>query len=119
MVKLIIGGASGFVGTEIIRQSLSNPSITAVYALARKPVAVPEGTTAGADTGKLKSLVVEDFEKYPEEVKEQLADADATIWYEPTISLRDIDLGEHDLIYHSAYQGFGRVASEDERHAVR
>lgn len=80
MVKLIIGGATGFVASEIIRQSLSNPKITAIYALARKPIAVPEGTAPGADTSKLKSLVVKDFEKYPEDVKAQIADADGAIW---------------------------------------
>ncbi|KAK7182750.1 hypothetical protein DPSP01_013486 [Paraphaeosphaeria sporulosa] len=80
MVKLIIGGATGFVATEVIRQSLSNPKITAIYALGRKPIAVPEGTAPGADTSKLKSLVVKDFEKYPEDVKAQLADADGAIW---------------------------------------
>jgi len=79
-MKLIIGGATGFVATEIIRQSLGNPKVTAIYALARKPVSVPQGVPAGADTSKLKSLVVKDFEKYPEDVKEQIADADAAIW---------------------------------------
>ena len=80
MVKIIVGGATGFVGSEIIRQSLSNPNITAIYALARKPIPVPEGTAPEADTSKLKSLVVKDFEKYPEDVKAQLADADGAIW---------------------------------------
>jgi len=80
MVKLIIGGATGFVATEIIRQSLSNPKITTIYALGRKPIAVPTGTAPGADTSKLKSLVVKDFENYPEDVKAQLADADGAIW---------------------------------------
>ncbi|KAK3207347.1 hypothetical protein GRF29_103g738502 [Pseudopithomyces chartarum] len=80
MVKLIIGGATGFVASEIIRQSLSNPNITTIYALGRKPIPVPEGTAPGADTSKLKSLVVQDFENYPEDVKAQIADADGAIW---------------------------------------
>lgn len=80
-MKLIVGGATGFVATEIIRQSLLNPKITQIYALARKPVAVPAGVGKDVDTSKLKSLVIKDFEKYPEDVKEQIADADAAIWY--------------------------------------
>jgi hypothetical protein len=80
MVKLIIGGATGFVASEIIRQSLSNPNITTIYALGRKSIPVPEDTAPGADTSKLKSLVVQDFENYPEDVKAQIADADGAIW---------------------------------------
>jgi uncharacterized protein YbjT (DUF2867 family) len=36
-MKLIITGATGFVGTEVIRQALSNSTITSIIALARKP----------------------------------------------------------------------------------
>ncbi|KIW24019.1 uncharacterized protein PV07_09758 [Cladophialophora immunda] len=79
-MKLIISGATGFVATELIRQCLNNPSITTVVALARRPITVPDNLGPGADTAKLKSVVLEDFAKYPDDVKEQLEGADACIW---------------------------------------
>lgn len=79
-MKLIVTGATGLVGTEVIRQSLKNPKITSVIALGRRPVSVPKNAGEGVDTSKLKSLVLEDFTNYPQDVKAQLADADACIW---------------------------------------
>ncbi|KAJ7749828.1 putative nucleoside-diphosphate-sugar epimerase [Mycena maculata] len=77
-MKIIIAGASGFVATELVRQSLSHPKLTSVVALARKPVAAPPN--AGADASKLTSIVVKDYEHYPDDVKAAFAGADACIW---------------------------------------
>ncbi|KAJ7743545.1 putative nucleoside-diphosphate-sugar epimerase [Mycena olivaceomarginata] len=77
-MKLIIAGATGFVAQELIRQSLRHPDIKSVVALARRPVAAPPG--AGGDGSKLKSVVVKDYDDYPEEVRRELAGADACIW---------------------------------------
>lgn len=79
-MKLIVTGASGYVGSELIRQSLRVPEITSVIALARKPVQVPDKLEEGSDPSKLKSVVVEDYGKYPDEVKKEFEDADACIW---------------------------------------
>ncbi|KAJ9610681.1 hypothetical protein H2200_005458 [Cladophialophora chaetospira] len=79
-MKLVVSGATGFTATEVIRQSLSNPRITSVLALARRPVTVPENLPPGADTSKLKSVVVEDFGKYFDDAKKQLEGTDACIW---------------------------------------
>ncbi|KAI1471667.1 NAD(P)-binding protein [Daldinia caldariorum] len=79
-MKLIISGASGFVAKEIIRQSLSRNEITSIVALARKPVSVPEKLSPDANPSKLKSIVIDDYEHYPEEVKKEFAGAAACIW---------------------------------------
>ncbi|GAP87904.1 putative nucleoside-diphosphate-sugar epimerase protein [Rosellinia necatrix] len=79
-MKLIISGATGFVGREVLRQSLSHPKITSVVALARTPVAIPEGLPTGSDTSKLKAVVIQDYEVYPGEVKKELSGAHACIW---------------------------------------
>lgn len=76
-MKLIVAGATGFVATEVIRQSLKSTAITSVIALARRSVPIPDGS----DGSKLKSVVVKDFLNYSEEDKKQLAGADACIWY--------------------------------------
>ncbi|KAI1473805.1 NAD(P)-binding protein [Daldinia eschscholtzii] len=79
-MKLIISGATGFVAREVIRQSLSRNEITSVVALARKPVSIPEKLPPDANPSKLKSVVIEDYENYPEEVKNEFAGAAACIW---------------------------------------
>ena len=80
-MKLIIAGASGFVATEVIRQSLRIPKVTSVIAIARRPVSAPSNLGQGADTSKLHSVVIDDYDVYPDDVKAQLAGADACIWY--------------------------------------
>ncbi|KAK9365087.1 hypothetical protein V1509DRAFT_643052 [Lipomyces kononenkoae] len=79
-MKLIVAGATGFVGTELIRQALSHPGVTSVLALARRPTRVPQKTAPGADPSKLKSVVCDNFEDYPESVKKELSGADACVW---------------------------------------
>ncbi|PRP82340.1 hypothetical protein PROFUN_10244 [Planoprotostelium fungivorum] len=79
-MKLVITGGSGFVATEVIIQSLCNPSITSVIALARRPLSLPTSLPPTADVNKWKSLVVSDYSTYPEDVKRELSDADACIW---------------------------------------
>lgn len=81
-MKLVIGGSSGFVGTELIRQALSNPAITSIVGLSRRETTVPTSVDAAS---KLKSIVCDNFETYPESIKEELQDVDACIWYVPTI----------------------------------
>ncbi|KAK0749665.1 putative nucleoside-diphosphate-sugar epimerase [Schizothecium vesticola] len=78
-MKLIITGASGLVATELIRQSLRMREITKVVALARKPVSAPADVSP-ADAAKLQSVVLDDYERYPDDVRAQLAGADACIW---------------------------------------
>ena len=80
-MKLVIAGATGFVATELIRQSLSNPKITSVIALARRLVSTPSNLGPNADSSKLRSVLVENYGSYPDDVIEQLAGVDACIWY--------------------------------------
>ena len=79
-MKLIVTGATGFVGTEVIRQSLHNPKITSVIALARRPVSTPSNLDQDADLSKLHSVTLKDYDVYSDEVKKHFAGADACIW---------------------------------------
>jgi uncharacterized protein YbjT (DUF2867 family) len=79
-MKLIVTGASGFCGTEIVRQALLHPQITTLVAIARRPVAAPPSVTDPALRAKLRSVVVPDYLTYPEPVRAELAGADACIW---------------------------------------
>lgn len=84
-MKLIVAGATGLLGTEIIRQTLHIPEITEVIALARKPITLDEGS----DSSKIKSVIIQDYGEYPDDVKAEFAGADACIWcvYPDTIFL--------------------------------
>ncbi|EXJ57465.1 hypothetical protein A1O7_07813 [Cladophialophora yegresii CBS 114405] len=79
-MKLLIVGGTGFVATEIIRQSLASPEITSVVTLARRPVEVPQNLGGHVGPSKLKSVLLQDFTKYSEDVKAQLENVDACIW---------------------------------------
>ena len=77
-MKLIVAGATGFVGKEVIRLSLKRPDITTVIALSRTPVLpAPED---GTDVSKLRNVIIKDYGGYPDSVKNDLAGADACIW---------------------------------------
>nr|CDP29391.1 Putative protein of unknown function [Podospora anserina S mat+] len=83
-MKLIIAGSTGFLATELTRQSLSNPLITSLITLGRKPCPPPDPSTLlpNADLSKLKSVILEDFDRddYPDNIKSDLSNADACIW---------------------------------------
>lgn len=80
-MKLIVAGATGFVGAEVVRQALSHPAVTSVVALARRATPVPANIGPDANVSKLTSTICDDFDNYSESVKADLAGADACIWY--------------------------------------
>ncbi len=82
-MKLIITGASGYVGMELVRQSLKRPEITTIIALSRKPVSVPSDVGGDSNEARLRSVVIEDYGEYPEDVRKEFKGADACIWYVP------------------------------------
>ncbi|OAR02377.1 hypothetical protein LLEC1_02596 [Akanthomyces lecanii] len=79
-MKLIVVGATGLIGGEVIRQALSHKSITSVVALGRRPTTPPKSITAAPALEKFQSVTLEDFTNYPDDVKQQLSGADACIW---------------------------------------
>ncbi|KAK1753748.1 succinate-semialdehyde dehydrogenase [Echria macrotheca] len=78
-MKLIIAGASGYVATEVVQQSLRMKEIHTVVALARKPVVASSGVSP-AEAAKLRSVVIDDYETYPEHTRREFEGADACIW---------------------------------------
>lgn len=89
-MKFIVTGATGFVGSEVVRQALRNPAVTSVIVIARKAFQAP----ANEDASKLTSIVLDDWTSpYTESLIEYIKDADACIWYiNPSISTRQFCL---------------------------
>ncbi|CAK5267510.1 unnamed protein product [Mycena citricolor] len=75
-MKLIITGATGFVGKEILSQASKHPRITSIVTVSRSAIAAPEGVPAD----KFQSLVVSDYDQYTDEAKKAFAGAGACIW---------------------------------------
>ena len=82
-MKLIIVGATGFVATEVLRQALSNSSITSIITLSRKPVEPPPDLPSDNKNQKLQSIIMKNYgeDSWTDDVKKELEGADACIWW--------------------------------------
>ncbi|PVH79088.1 putative nucleoside-diphosphate-sugar epimerase [Cadophora sp. DSE1049] len=74
-MKIILTGSSGFIGTEILSQAISNPEITSIVALSRKPL--PEKF---ASNPKVSVVIIEDFASYTPDVLKKLEGVEGCIW---------------------------------------
>lgn len=70
-MKLLLTGATGFAGGEVLRQALADPRVDAVVVLTRRPL--PQ------QHAKLRQLVLSDFLDY-RQVAPALLQVDACIW---------------------------------------
>lgn len=73
-MKIIITGATGTIGSAILKNCLQNPSITSVIVLSRR--ALPQDITSS----KLSTIIISDFTEYDAALLSQLVSADAAIW---------------------------------------
>lgn len=74
-MNVIITGATGFVGKEVLQQAVASEKIKHIFVLTRKAL-------ADEISKNEKVTVIEhaDFSSYPQEVTSQLAGAEACIW---------------------------------------
>lgn len=79
-MKVILFGASGFIGAGSLEALLNHPAVTEVVTVSRRPL-----TNAPASS-KIRSVILSDFFSYPEDVVSQLATAEACIWCVGTYS---------------------------------
>jgi uncharacterized protein YbjT (DUF2867 family) len=77
-MKILLTGSTGFIGSEVLSQCLAHPAITSIIALSRRPL--PESITKEKDTSKLKTVIVEDFTKWEDDVLRDCEGAEACIW---------------------------------------
>lgn len=71
-MKLIITGATGFIGGEVLHQATLNKEVDSIVVLARRQPAI--------FSPKIQFIKVEDFLNFSQEVLSVIADADACVW---------------------------------------
>jgi len=74
-MKVIVTGATGFVGGEVLRQCIRNPATTSIIVITRKELS-PEVT----NNSKVKVIIHKDFAEYPESLLRELTGAEACLW---------------------------------------
>jgi uncharacterized protein YbjT (DUF2867 family) len=82
-MKVIVAGATGFVGSEVLYTALQHPAVTSVVSLTRRAVVDPRVV----EHAKWESILLDDFEHYPPDVMTRLQGAVGCIWLETHILL--------------------------------
>jgi uncharacterized protein YbjT (DUF2867 family) len=75
MVKVILTGATGFVGQAVTRYCLSRPDITSIVVISRRPL--PKTLI---ENEKISVIIHENFMSYPDVVLKALEGAVACLW---------------------------------------
>ena len=71
-MKIIVTGANGFVGSEVVSQLLADPRVTQVTALTRRPLELPDP--------RFVNLLHEDFSSYGDDLLDKVSDHLGCIW---------------------------------------
>ncbi|KAF7189538.1 Leucinostatins biosynthesis cluster protein T [Pseudocercospora fuligena] len=71
-MKIILSGATGFIGSAVLQRLISLPEITSILVLSRRPLEVKNP--------KIQTVIVEDFHNYKQHELDQLSGAEACIW---------------------------------------
>jgi uncharacterized protein YbjT (DUF2867 family) len=74
-MKVILSGATGFIGGEVLNQALVHPAITSLVCLTRRALSEPASINP-----KVKTVILTDFLTYTPEILSQLEGAESCIW---------------------------------------
>jgi uncharacterized protein YbjT (DUF2867 family) len=85
-MKLIVAGATGFIGSHVVKQCISNPAVTSILVVARR-----EPATELSASPKVKVILHQDFSDWPSSLLDQLEGAEGCIWY-TRFTLEDVKL---------------------------
>jgi nucleoside-diphosphate-sugar epimerase len=85
-MKVILTGATGFVGSNVLARLIADPRISEITCISRRPLAV--------NTAKVTTIVQEDFMSFDPELLSRLAQHRACIW---ALGGKASDLGKPEL----------------------
>jgi nucleoside-diphosphate-sugar epimerase len=91
-MKVILTGATGFVGSNVLTHLIADPRVSKITCLTRRPIA----TTAP----KVTTILHEDFASYDDWLLGRLAEHDACIW---ALGGKASDLGKPDVFAKITY----------------
>jgi len=77
-MHIILTGATGTIGAEVLGHCLASSKITRLSILSRRQFTLPTGE--GLNPTKAQIIVHEDYDKYPDELTEKLKGAEGCIW---------------------------------------
>jgi len=83
-MKIILSGCTGFIGGETLRQAVRSPDITSIVVLSRRKLEDPEAVKSP----KVKTVIINDFLNYSEDVVKEIQGAEAAIWSGLSTSVR-------------------------------
>jgi hypothetical protein len=81
-MKVVVTGATGLVGNEVVKQCLVDVRITKVVILTRKAVSMDIESHPKADV-----IMVQDFSRYSDDLLRRIEGSSACLWY---VSLNSI-----------------------------
>lgn len=85
MKKIIVTGATGFIGSNVVRQCIRDKTVDEILVLTRKPI-----DEELSRNPKVTVVQHEEFSQYPDELLEQLKGALGCIWCVLFLSIRDL-----------------------------
>lgn len=74
-MKIIITGATGFVGKAVVEECIQNPLVTSIIVLTRRPIS--DELSANV---KVTTILHDNFEQYPDDLLDRLKGAQGCIW---------------------------------------
>jgi nucleoside-diphosphate-sugar epimerase len=91
-MRIVLTGATGFVGSEVLQKLATTPGVDEITCLARRaPAALPPKTTL---------ILHDDFSRYDAGLINRLADHSACIW---ALGGKEADLGKPDVLERVTY----------------
>jgi nucleoside-diphosphate-sugar epimerase len=100
-MKIVLTGATGFVGSEVLLQLLEHPKVTQVTALVRRPL--PQ------DHPKLRCILHTDFTRYDESLLGELSDHAGCIWAIGGKASDIPDPAEYERVTHTTTIAFAQA----------
>ncbi|QUC20486.1 uncharacterized protein UV8b_04727 [Ustilaginoidea virens] len=79
-MQVVVVGATGYVGSTVLRHCLADPRISRVHVLTRRPLGDAEAPAGSPASGKLSVIIKTDWMAYDDELLHALRHARACLW---------------------------------------